>query len=59
VATRNLKVTKWLTTTPAVGICTLCNREFQVPVKLLSRVADAQKSLRTQFDEHKCESSHG
>jgi hypothetical protein len=41
--------------TPAVAICTLCNREFQVPVKLLSRVADAQQSLRAQFEQHTCE----
>jgi hypothetical protein len=58
MATRNLKVIKWLATTPAVAICTACSREFQVPVKLLSRVMDAQRSLRTQFNEHNCESGH-
>jgi hypothetical protein len=54
VAKRNLRVTKWLGTVPAVGVCTLCNREFKVPMSGMKRVADAQESLRVQFAEHKC-----
>jgi len=27
---RNLRVLKWLGTTPAVAVCTMCNREFKV-----------------------------
>ena len=51
---RNLRVSKWLGTVPAVGICTCCNREFKVPLTVMKSVADAQESLRTQFAEHKC-----
>ena len=51
---RNLRVLKWLGAVPAVGVCTLCDREFNVPVTALSRVADAQESLRKQFTEHQC-----
>jgi hypothetical protein len=51
---RNLRVVKWLATTPAVGVCTLCNREFKVPSTALKSVSDAQQSLRVQFAEHKC-----
>jgi hypothetical protein len=52
---RNLRVLKWLGTVPAVGVCTLCNREFKVPMDAMKRVADAQESLRLQFAEHQCE----
>jgi hypothetical protein len=52
---RRLRVVKWLSTTPALGVCTLCNREFNVPLSALRRTADAQASLQEQFDRHKCE----
>ncbi len=52
---RILRVTKWLRTTPAVAICTACQREFKVPMTDLSKTADAQKSLQEQFDRHQCE----
>src|ERR1700687_1288994 len=52
---RRLRVAKWLSTTPAVGVCTLCSREFKVPMSALKRTADAQASLQEQFDSHKCE----
>ena len=51
---RNLRVVKWLATVPVVGVCTLCSREFKVPMTAMKRVADAQESLRLQFAEHKC-----
>jgi len=54
---RNLRVTKWLGTTPAVAVCTLCKREFKVPLSCLSRLDQAQESLRVQFAEHKCETN--
>jgi len=52
---RNLRVTKWLGAVPAVGTCTLCNREFNVPLTAMKRVAEAQESLSLQFTRHKCE----
>jgi hypothetical protein len=52
---RRLRVVKWLSTAPAVGVCTLCSREFKVPTSALRRTADAQGSLQEQFDRHKCE----
>jgi hypothetical protein len=51
---RNLRVTKWLGTIPAIGVCTFCDRLFYVPLTALKKVADAQESLRVQFTEHKC-----
>jgi hypothetical protein len=56
VAKRNLRVAKWLGTIPAVGVCTLCNREFKVPLSAIERLADSQESLRLQFSAHKCKS---
>ena len=53
---RNLRVTKWLSTTPAVGVCTACSKEFRVPMTALSKARDAQVNLQWQFDQHKCES---
>jgi hypothetical protein len=52
---RNLRVVKWLSQVPAVGVCTFCSRQFKVPLTALKRVADAQESLRLQFGEHKCQ----
>jgi hypothetical protein len=52
---RNLRVIKWLGTVPALGVCTLCNRQFTVPMTAITRVADAQEALRLQFTQHKCE----
>jgi hypothetical protein len=51
---RRLRVVKWLSTTPAVGVCTLCSQEFKVSTSALRRTADAQASLQEQFDRHKC-----
>ena len=58
---RNIRVVKWLSSTPAIGVCTFCSPEFKVPMSALTRNADAQASLQEQFDRHKCEreeSSH-
>jgi hypothetical protein len=54
VPKRNLRVVKWLGQVPAIGVCTVCNRQFKVPMTAMKRVADAQESLRLQFTEHKC-----
>jgi hypothetical protein len=51
---RNLRVVKWIGTVPAIGICTYCATNFNVPVEKLKRTSDAQESLRKQFEEHKC-----
>jgi hypothetical protein len=50
----NLRVVKWLGTTPVVAVCTFCDRLFSVPMAALKRIANAQESLRVQFTEHKC-----
>jgi hypothetical protein len=52
---RRLRVVKWLGTTPAVGVCTLCSQEFKVPMNALKRTVDAQASLQGQFDAHGCD----
>jgi hypothetical protein len=51
-----LRVVKWLSTTPALGVCTLCSGGFKAPMSALRRTADAQGSLQEQFDRHKCQS---
>lgn len=56
MAKRNLRVTKWIGTVPAVAVCTSCNREFKVPVTAMKRVADAQQNLKNAFAGHECES---
>jgi len=52
---RRLRVIQWLSTTPALAVCTLCNREFKVPLGALRNTADAQANLQEQFDRHECE----
>ena len=52
---RSVRVVKWLSSTPAIGVCTFCSREFKVPMSALTKTADAQASLQEQFDRHKCE----
>jgi hypothetical protein len=53
-AKRNLRVTKWLSTTPAFGVCTSCSKEFKVPMSALTKTTDAQVNLQQQFDRHEC-----
>jgi hypothetical protein len=51
---RRLRVLKWLGTIPVVGVCTLCNRQFNVPITAIKRLTDAQENLTSQFAEHIC-----
>ena len=37
---RNLRVLKWLSATPAIGVCTCCTREFNVLLTALTRTAE-------------------
>jgi hypothetical protein len=54
VAKRNLRVTKWLSSTPAMGVCSSCSKEFRVPMTALTRTKDARAHLQEQFDRHEC-----
>jgi hypothetical protein len=51
---RNLRVLKWLGTTPAIAVCTACNHEFRVSVEVLKRVGGAVEELKLQFAQHQC-----
>ena len=51
---RILKVVKWLSATPAIGICEHCNKLFKVPLTALTKTVDARTNLQEQFDGHKC-----
>ena len=59
VATRNLRVTKWLGAVPTVAVCTQCARTFKVPLDSLKRTSEAQENLRKQFAEHRCPEIEG
>jgi hypothetical protein len=52
---RALRVVKWLSTTPANGVCELCGKEFKVPLPALTKTADAKANLQEQFDRHQCQ----
>jgi len=54
MAKRNLRVLKWLGTTPAIAVCTVCNQEFRVPLEVLKRVGGAAENLKLQFARHPC-----
>ena len=49
---RTIRVVKWLSTTPAVAVCTDCAREFTVPMSALTRTS---ANMQEQFDRHRCE----
>jgi hypothetical protein len=51
---RALRVVKWLSSTPAIGVCTFCNQQFKVPLTALARITDARINIQEQFDRHKC-----
>jgi hypothetical protein len=51
---RNLRVLKWLGTTPAIAVCTVCGREFRVPLEVLKRVGGSAENLKLQFAQHQC-----
>jgi hypothetical protein len=51
---RALRVVKWLSTTPAIGVCAFCGKQFKVPIPALTKTADAQANLQEQFDRHNC-----
>jgi hypothetical protein len=51
---RNLRVLKWLGTTPAIAVCTACSREFKVPLESLKRLTSAQEYLTLEFSRHPC-----
>jgi hypothetical protein len=53
-AAANLRVVKWIGAIPVIGVCTVCDLSFTVPLPAIKRVADAQESLRVQFAEQKC-----
>ena len=51
---RNLRVVKWLSQTPVIGVCELCSQQFKAPMSALSKTKDARASLQRQFDAHSC-----
>jgi hypothetical protein len=56
MAKRSLRVVKWLSSTPAIGVCTYCGKQIKVPMTALTKTKDAQENMQRQFDAHKCES---
>jgi len=54
---RNLRVTKWLGIVPAVAVCTLYGREFEVALTAI-RIADAQESLRLSIRQPQMQIRH-
>jgi hypothetical protein len=54
---RILRVVKWIGTTPAIGMCSACERQFTLPVGALRNVVEARTKMQALFDEHQCESA--
>ena len=55
MAKRSLRVVKNLGRTPAVAVCTVCGKTFEVPLGALGSIKDAEASLQQQFYGHKCD----
>jgi hypothetical protein len=56
---RILRVVKWIGTTPAVGMCAACERQFTLPVAALKNVVEARSKMQALFDEHECGTEEG
>jgi hypothetical protein len=56
---RILRVVKWLGTTPAIGMCAACERQFTLPVAVLRNVVEARAKMQALFDGHECEPKEG
>jgi hypothetical protein len=54
MAKRNLRVTRWHSATPAIGVCTACKKEFKTPIAALAKAKDARDNLQQQLDRHTC-----
>ena len=50
---KRLRVVKNLGRIPAVAVCTVCGKAFEVPLGALVSVKDAEASLQQQFYGHK------
>jgi hypothetical protein len=51
---RSLRITKWLASTPTMGLCSRCGKEFKVPITALAKTREAHANLQEQFDRHEC-----
>jgi hypothetical protein len=52
---RSLRIVQWISSTPWIGGCTTCAKQFKVPTVTMSKAEDAFLNLQQQFDLHKCE----
>jgi hypothetical protein len=51
---RNLRVVKWVGTTPSIAVCSSCSRQFKVPLTRLAKKQDAEETLQMLFEAHSC-----
>jgi hypothetical protein len=40
--------------TPAIGVCEFCSKQFKVPLTEMAKASEANANLQDQFDRHKC-----
>jgi hypothetical protein len=52
---RNVRVISWLGSLPAIGVCTHCAKNFNVPSSAMTSITEAVENLQQQFNLHKCE----
>ena len=51
---RNLKIARFIGTTPSVAYCDLCKLIFRVRPDLVHNEEEAKRQLKKRFDEHDC-----
>ena len=49
-----LRVTRWLSSTPTLAVCSQCSRQFKVPLTVMHRTKDAEAYLQEAFRRHPC-----
>jgi heterodisulfide reductase subunit B len=59
VAGRNLKIVRFIGTTPSMGFCDLCRLTFRTRQEFLQDSDKAKEQLRADFEKHECKPEEG
>jgi hypothetical protein len=54
---RGLRILSRIGAVPAVGVCTRCDQQFEVPAEQVFTAEHATENLQVQFDKHECSAS--
>ena len=59
MADRNLKIVRFIGTTPSVAYCDVCRLAFRTRQEFLLDADKAKLQLQSEFDKHECKPEEG